>query len=294
MDWETLYCPNVKCQYYGKPFGRQEFLNLFCASNPHLVVCAICDESGFITKSETNVVRSEIDHYLPKAVYPHLAVHPYNLIPVFHFCNAVEKGSTEPLKSAKGPRRELQTILLPYRAESRLSKQLYLRINLQSHPFEGAKIVSFGSQDSQLANQLQEPIEVLAEVYNLPRRWNNRVDTIGEQLFRRLRDFWIVFEAPELKDLLVNELDKIPEQAIDRWFNFFIGNLDEKKMGKDPYAFAMVWWIITILQSHHQMLPLLIKNIQSPGNPIEQTPTQFIDRGKELRQVLADRSNTKS
>jgi len=29
MDWESLYCPNRRCRYYGRPFLQGQLVNGF-------------------------------------------------------------------------------------------------------------------------------------------------------------------------------------------------------------------------------------------------------------------------
>jgi hypothetical protein len=72
-------------------FGRQDLLTAFKSTNRHLHICAVCDETGYYTMPNDRIF-AQIDHYLPESMFPHLACHPFNLIPICSYCNAMIKG----------------------------------------------------------------------------------------------------------------------------------------------------------------------------------------------------------
>ena len=118
-------------------FGRQAFLREFQSENPGLYVCAVCDGSGFRTMVNSNVL-TDIDHYLPQSLYPHLACHPYNMIPVCHLCNSGVKGTTDPLRGRRvngrwSARRNLEDVVLPY-YEPGLGVRTFLQVELGPSP----------------------------------------------------------------------------------------------------------------------------------------------------------------
>jgi len=45
MDWETLYCPNVKCRYYGKPFGESRLVRNGASHSYPQALCRACGSS---------------------------------------------------------------------------------------------------------------------------------------------------------------------------------------------------------------------------------------------------------
>jgi 5-methylcytosine-specific restriction endonuclease McrA len=70
-------------------FNRQEFVDEFEDANPEVRVCSMCD--GYLGNAE-------VDHFYPKAAYPYLSCHPYNLVPVCKDCNGRDgKHDTPPL-----------------------------------------------------------------------------------------------------------------------------------------------------------------------------------------------------
>jgi len=150
-------------------FARQEFLNEFLAANDHLHVCAICDDSGYYTISRKNV-RSEIEHYFPKSIYPHLACHPYNLIPICHMCNAFVHRNVDPLDRKDGTRRRLCDIFLPYSKELGPGVRTYAKVELG----QGGALAKFSELLSRDRTDLREKILAFKDVYDIPGRWNGR------------------------------------------------------------------------------------------------------------------------
>jgi len=100
-------------------YGREQFFKAYEKANPRQSVCAICDEHRPITIIRGHV-HSNIEHYFPKSVYPHLACHPYNLIPICDACNSAHL-DRDPLNSGNHTRRTLLEVFLPYRNETVLT-----------------------------------------------------------------------------------------------------------------------------------------------------------------------------
>src|SRR5262249_18731883 len=69
---------------------KNAFRAMFWAINP-LKVCPACDGPRIDSLYE-------IDHFLPKTLYPFLSMHPTNLVPICAKCNSSsEKGRKDPL-----------------------------------------------------------------------------------------------------------------------------------------------------------------------------------------------------
>lgn len=80
----------------GRPFSRGDYLILWEERNRLLNVCPACD--GKKPDRGRNKHRlSDLDHFLPKSVYPFLALHPRNLVPICIECNQRIKGEIDPL-----------------------------------------------------------------------------------------------------------------------------------------------------------------------------------------------------
>lgn len=62
-------------------------------------VCGYCDGNlGDLTDRKS---ANDIDHFFPKANYPHLSIHPYNLYPACKECNEYWKGESSPVPVVK-------------------------------------------------------------------------------------------------------------------------------------------------------------------------------------------------
>ena len=65
------------------------------SKNNGLYVCPVCD--GTWMERTSTGIHGSIDHFLPRAIYPALSVHPYNLLPICIICNIRIKGGNDPL-----------------------------------------------------------------------------------------------------------------------------------------------------------------------------------------------------
>jgi hypothetical protein len=74
---------------------RIAFLQAFWKTNPRLNVCPACDDPKPDTVDVTPT--DDVDHFLPKSIYPFLALHPYNLVPICGTCNSSCKLAKDPL-----------------------------------------------------------------------------------------------------------------------------------------------------------------------------------------------------
>jgi len=218
-------------QHGAIPFRRQDFLARFEQANRGLYVCAVCDETLYRTVVDGDVY-SEIEHYLPKSRYPHLACHPFNLLPICSSCNRL-KGSVDPLQGRTGNRHDLEDILLPYR-EPGLGSRTYLHVQLGRTPDT--------TQLSQLrprpAIDLHQRIATFAGVYKVPKRWQGQIKTIEDTLFRRIRHAlqlgWHASRGGTMPQILLAVLDQLLEVL-------------HEAQGQEPFAFAMTWWLATLI-----------------------------------------------
>ena len=210
-------------------FGRQDLLIAFKEANHHLHICAVCDETGYHTTLGGHIF-AEIDHYLPESMYPHLACHPFNLIPICHYCNAMIKGKANPLQGWSSDRLGVEDIFLPYR-ETGLGSRTYLQIRLGRALTEA----EFGELRPREESNLHSRLEGFRRVYKIPDRWCQRVDQIGPQLLKRIREFLrgIPVNALNARSLL-NELDELLYSI-------------HQDQGSEPFACAKMWWLAALI-----------------------------------------------
>ena len=92
----SFYDPNMYGGYgYQIPrrpaikFDRDQYINTFKSTNRTVGVCVLCDG---------DLGDPDLDHFYSKKVYPELACHPANLIPICKTCNSrARKGEKPPL-----------------------------------------------------------------------------------------------------------------------------------------------------------------------------------------------------
>jgi hypothetical protein len=84
-------------------------------------------------------------------------------------------------------------------------------------------------------SNLRRRLEGFRRVYKIPDRWRQRVDEIGPQLVKRMREFLrgIPITALNPRSLL-NELDDLLY-----WFH--------QDQGDEPFAFAKMWWLAALI-----------------------------------------------
>jgi hypothetical protein len=211
-----------------EPFTRHDFIEAFEGINAELHVCAACDDATAISGQEGNR-KSSIDHYFPKELYPHLVLHPFNLIPGCHFCNSA-KGSND-VTGHPGRRRDLREVVLPYR-EPGLVESTYLQAK-----FKGATIdVRFGQLRPLRRMNVQSRIDAFSEVYNIPDRWGGSVNRIGDKLFRTMKQFH-----------RANPRAVKGPVGLLAFLEYMLEIFRRENLGKDPYTFAMSCWLERIL-----------------------------------------------
>jgi hypothetical protein len=257
-----------------RSFGAQDFLKAYINENNRLCVCPVCDETGFFTVSG-DAVRTDIDHYLPKSYYPHLAVHPFNLLPLCHLCNSAVKGQVDPLDGGDGRRRSLQDIWLPYR-ENGLSTQTFLEVNTYVDQGTDFFIVQPRSN-----GDLRERIDVLAQVFDLPQRWSERRDQIGEKLFRRIRSYsrYIPISEEEMSGSSARDpLDEL------------LGIFYTEDLSREPFVFPMAWWLAKLIDEELAMeeTPLL-KELRCWVHVRAKKAVALQSRGQEIRGLVRQR-----
>ncbi|HHW85559.1 MAG TPA: hypothetical protein GX400_05055 [Chloroflexi bacterium] len=222
-----LFCHNP---YRYTKYGREQFFAAFERENPELGACAICDEHRYMTILRGRYF-SDIEHYFPKSIYPHLSCHPYNLIPLCKQCNQAHL-DRDPLETANG-RCKLRDVFLPYRGDS-VARRGAIKLDWQ-HRKQKPHLQIQLRQDNDAVFQAR--LQAFSAIYDIPGRWQNRIHQIGEHLWRYIRHYVrIEIEKGEEIDLLKlkGELEKL------------LGYLFED-LGKSPWAYVLIWYLGNIL-----------------------------------------------
>jgi hypothetical protein len=222
QDWRSESgIPQFCLPVTGRSYSGQDFLAAFRTLNSRLEICPFCDENGYYTIAERGN-RAGIDHFLPKEVYPQLACHPFNLVPMCPFCNSFVKLRRNPLDPAK----RLEEIWLPYR-KAGISRSCNLVVNYVADGFQFGVISGEGLFAS--------PIEILDRVFEIPGRWRERKDYIGSRLTRDMRHY---FRANGQVDW---------KQGLEQ-----VGDELRSELGRDSFVFAKIGWVNALLGDANQ------------------------------------------
>ncbi len=230
------------------PYHRQDYFRDFTAANPSQYVCVICDEASFRTIARGNYggkhYHSDIEHYFPKSIYPHLSCHPYNLIPICKHCNSSLHGSKDPLAHRSG-RRPLDEVFLPYKPDNSLSPKAVLTIVEPTSPKHVTNLDFYTAGHIQ---KLHQKLEVWSHIYDLPDRWSNKWAEIGDHLWRKIK---MVFA-----DSLAINGSTGTETAVTKKLELLLFYL-EQDLGRDPLAYPCLWLLASALE----------QEIPNQGNP---------------------------
>ncbi len=215
-------------------FTRWDYLEEFRLANDGLYLCAICDIAAYRTAVGDRAFAS-IEHFFPKSYYPHLAIHPYNLVPICPFCNSIagDKDVMEFCDEALG----ISEILLPYSQwHGGFTQQAFIEIQSRPpSPETDRKAIHPLKIKFRPAKhyQSERALHIFNEIYGIEARWNKEFDQIGEHVFRRIQQFLLgdVHMGNSLTDYRFL-LDKLKA---------LMALTERQDLGKDPYGFATVW-----------------------------------------------------
>lgn len=171
--------------------NRSSWEAAFREANPDLHVCPACLSADLLERigGRSSV---DLDHYLPKAVYPALSVHGLNLVPICHLCNSNAKREADPLADG-GERLHLSAIWFPY-GEPGLDHAHLV--------FEPAKplprLVRLQADDS-----ADERARRFEELFLLGQRWSRELEGIHDSTCELLVDFEVATEAAAVREKLL-------------------------------------------------------------------------------------------
>lgn len=215
-----------------RKYKREHFFVAYEGTNPLQYVCAICDEHRPITILRDSHF-SDIEHYFPKSVYPHLACHPYNLIPICKICNSAHSDRDPLTPTNGGARRVIGDVFLPYRNEA---VRLHGAVKFD---WSSPKSPALSIQARQISqnNTFSAKVEAFAEIYDIPNRWQEHIHQIGEQLWRQMSSYVRVeMDKGEILDPFK------AKAALERLLNYLVEDL-----GASPWDFVLAWYLSHLL-----------------------------------------------
>lgn len=159
-----------------------KYIAIWEEKNPNLKVCPACD--GKLPDRLKQRRLSDLDHFLPKSLYPLLALHPRNLVPICTECNRWVKKDRDPLVH-EGVF-SLGHSFHPY-----------------SYPAAADVIIVTCYRSLNNANELQVKIEdsvlsgnsvrvmSLNNLWGLEERWKGRIEDAVKSLFNKDLEGWM-------------------------------------------------------------------------------------------------------
>jgi len=172
-----------------KKLNRRDVATMFWQDNRAILrVCPACDgQPPHVIKTRAF---SDVDHFLPKSLYPFLAIHPYNLVPICTDCNRYFKRDHDPIGDHR--RETLIDIYHPYGRPAIQSIQVYV-----SRDASGGYCI-----------QVNEP--AYGMLGNTPHRWDNLKNVL------QLDILWEDCYLPSVVDELTEQLRDIGMSRRDR------------------------------------------------------------------------------
>lgn len=301
-----------------RSYSRQDFFRAFTRENPHLSVCPMCDYSSYYTQSSDGKYHGDIEHYFPKSIYPHLSVHPFNLVPVCKLCNQAIKRDTDPFAPDPGvapaQRYSLSDIFLPYRLEDAMEASTVVEVKW----LERSDPISLDDQDfiwrsrkdgsreqvrpksarllPRSVQDLKTQYRLFGRIYDIPGRWEMQIDEVYDSLFRRIRQLFaddVVMDP----NLLANK------QRVKAKLNWLLAFMDEL-MGRDAYTYPCIWWLVDLISkylddtsddpAYEVSSNPLLGEIASWRDPYRRYESDFESRADELKQRYANAVSNQS
>lgn len=216
----------------GEVVRGYDFIREFRAKNPRVHMCPACDGSRQIDGVKENRLFSSLDHFLPQDHYPHLALHPRNLVPVCVACNSL-KSNKDPL-AKQGGRRDLKEIVFPYDG---LGWKEYTHTKVNRKGPKAAVLADVVAD--QPGGIFTEDVSVHRDLYRVLNRWNIRSDDIGYRLFRRVRQYFLEADMQYRGQASLPDL----QERLDRLLAYCYEDI-----GTEPDAYPVTWWLATLIQ----------------------------------------------
>ena len=230
--WHTGF-PSHLFSPPGIKYTRQDFVQEFEHINPDLFICAVCDGSAYSTRVEKHIYTS-VDHFFPRSIYPHLSCHPLNLIPICSSCNSYIKGDNNPLIS-NGYHYQLIDFILPYQevgtAFCKKSFVAVIKRGTRNNKFQHPMQLELRPAREFIAGN---KIAAFNNLYKIDERWSESLHEIEDHTFRRITQYLTLIDPVNLVS---------NHTALIRYLKALMSQIDMENIGKDPYAFPMVWLI---------------------------------------------------
>lgn len=266
--WDNGFDSDLfSCALSGNKFSKQQFIYEFVNCNPNLFICAICDGAAYSERTTSHIYTS-IDHFFPRSLYPQFSCHPLNLIPICSICNSYIKGDTDPL-IYENHHYQLIDFVLPYQnPESALCKKSYIAVVNRDHRRDKLQHPMKLELRSVREFEAGNKISAFNNLYKVDERWSESLSEIEDHVFRRIIQYLSAIDPVSLSS------DSI---SLIRYLKALMSQTDLENLGKDPYAFSMVW----LLNSY-------INQLEKDGEsaPIFKTIAKWVAQNQDRWEIL--------
>jgi hypothetical protein len=143
--------------------NRKKWEEDFKTANDGLELCPACLLAIWEQRVDDRATM-DLDHFLPKALYPQLSVHGLNFVPLCKLCNLTYKGQKDPLSPSGG---RLTSIWFPYYAAGLEEAEPAFSISKTGQP--GVKLTGPACEE-QIAN--------FETLFRVSQRWSDRLNTV--------------------------------------------------------------------------------------------------------------------
>jgi hypothetical protein len=191
-----------------------------------LRICPYCGRNYIfsVSKENGNVVKPQIDHFLPKSKYPYLAFSYYNLIPCCETCNMSScKGQKDTLKNSKSEYK----ITHPYErnGNDRFFEFCLHNVNVFSD------FLSDSEQDIEIVFNKNIDIQQYEDFFALQSLYKEHNDIVHELLIRK--QFWATETCQQYYKNLLSQNDSIGKKMILSFLGYYV---DANEQGKRPFS----------------------------------------------------------
>ena len=165
----------------GHEVDRRKYVHEFWELNEtknRLIVCPACDGKR-PDAGEDGVRRASNDHFLSRARYPLLAIHPWNLVPICGECNERFKLKANPIDDGPGG---LLNACHPYGRPARFEIEVSL-VRLPTNLNQMKVLIR------DRTNGVQGRAHRLIRAYKLDVRWYSRLVEVQQSVVNRVSDY---------------------------------------------------------------------------------------------------------
>jgi len=217
-------------------FSKSDVVAGFKKNNPWIeFVCPCCDYA-FTDSGSGNPEGYTIEHYFPKAVYPNICLHPYNLIPMCSGCNG-KKSENDPIAPVDIATGKVYPIAYDEIFHP-IKRPVRSKAILDFVAKDGKQEMLFISLDSK--RTYNDSIKAFELLYDIPPRWKVAWNRIAYRAHSSLKRALRLVTSDN--EIFLDQ--RLFEKAID----FAIRDLEDQ-LGSEHLSYPAMRWLIWAKQN---------------------------------------------